>query len=149
MANETKTARYPWHLAPEWATHAATEKNGGGYWYGLHFTADGWRHKWQQIGGIFYGTDYGNSLELRPTEPQAEPLTIGEAMQRNAEAAARLLDAPSYREHLRAQFAGQIYAAYVQKMRDPNTLDVVEWAVEESNALIAALYPSPKTDTEK
>lgn len=169
MANETKTTRYPWADAPDWAVMAATDKDSRAYWYGTvvkSWSDSGtWEVAVQEIGGNFHSSDWQNSLEINPKftnqAPKLSPdftewntRMLGEMTSMVAEQVQARVNDALYREHLRAQFAGQIMAAYrSQKLSEisaPESPEIVAyWAVTDAAALVAALYPSTKAEAEK
>lgn len=169
MANETKTTRYPWADAPHWARSAATHLTGEAFWYGdpiaeppsKAYPNGCWFFKTEKIEGQFDPTDWQNSLEINPKftnqAPQISPdftewnaQMLGEMTAMVAEQVQARVNDALYREHLRAQFAGQIMAAYRSNDPHSHTPRVVAfWAVMDADALIAALYPSPKAEAEK
>lgn len=161
MANETKKTRYPWADAPEWATHAVVKKDEDGYWGGLVFTNIGWVHRWEKIHGKFDRRYPQNSLEWNPNlfiqAPQLSPdftewntQMLGEVNAMVAEQVQARVNDALYREHLRAQFAGQALQGMLSDgaiTGDPAKL--VDVAAAYADTLIAALYPSPKAEDEK
>lgn len=169
MANEIKTTRYPWADAPHWARSAATHLTGEAFWYGdpiaeppsKAYPNGCWFFKTEKIEGQFDPTDWQNSLEINPKftnqAPQPSPdftdwnaQMLGEMTSMVAEQVqARVSDA-LYREHLRAQFAGQAMAALLPIFKLSETPEkVAKMALSYSDALIAALYPSSKAKAEK
>lgn len=122
------TTRYPWHLAPKNATHAATDKDGTAWWFFEPFIEDDAfvTDIPVKIKGRFVAADWQKSLEARPKEPQAE-LTQTDGVNR---------------EKLRAKLAGKALKGMLQNGALGTYDSIASNALSYADAVLNKLYPA-------